>query len=371
MKALCSFCLLMITTISPQTPAAMQNAEASSPHVVGVKDYAERRIAGNRLTAEELPPLSEKALAGDLQAAELLGTAYQLGCPGAPADPKEAIRWYTLAADRGSSIAANQIGMFYDPSASGNFYKKDPEEALKWFRKSAERNDAVGQYNSGKMLVELKRYPEAVEWLRKAMENGNAIAEQYLVDLYDRGKALPGKSKHENWREALTLFQRLAAEGNAGAQYVMGNTYLHGWFGADRNPAAAVDLLRKAAEQDMAYAEHMVGDLYWDGKGVPKDKQEAVKWYLKAADGAEPDSEAQLNLALIYEGGNIVPQDFAAAYMWYELAREGGAEHTQTPRSVTEAGSWIRLHHRFTRAELEDGKKRLREWKIEHGQMLY
>jgi hypothetical protein len=221
------------------------------------------------------------------------------------------------------------------------------------------------------MLVELKRYAEAVEWFRKAMENGNAIAEQYLVDLYDRGKALPGKSKQENRKEALTYFQRLAGEGNAGAQFVMGNTYLHGWFGVDRNPAAAVDMLRKAADQDMAFAQHIMGDLYWDGKGVPKDKTEAVKWYLKAADGGDPDPEAQLNLALLYEGGGVVPQDFAAAYMWYELAREGGAEHTQIPRGPIEAGSWIRLHHRFTVTELEEGKKRLKAWKIEHGRMLY
>jgi TPR repeat protein len=65
-----------------------------------------------------------------------------------------------------------------------------------------------------------------------------------------------------------------------------------------------------------------------------------------------------------------VPKDFAEAYKWYELARAGGAPGTQIPHNATEAGDWIRLHHRYTADELEDGKKRLEKWRAEHGRLL-
>jgi uncharacterized protein len=368
--------LLLAVSGFSQTPAAEQSLPAAPLSVatktaVLPKDYDANRILANRLTAEELPPLRDKALAGDVRAAVMLGTAYQLGCPGSPRDDKEALRWYTLAADKGSSIAANQLGFSYDPSAgfAAGIQSKNADEALKWFHKAAEQNDSVAFLNGGKLLIQMKRDAEAADWLSKALENGNATAGAYLADLYDRGKALPGKSKQDNHKEALALFQRLADASNAGAQFVMGEIYRYGWFGTSRNPQVAADYIRKAAVQEMPDAQRVLGNWYWDGRGVSKDKAEAIQWYLKAANQNDP--AAQLDMALVYERGDGAPTDFPAAYMWYELAREGGAPGTQVPRTATEAGDWIRLHHRFTVQEVEEGKKRLREWRIEHGRMYY
>jgi TPR repeat protein len=377
-KSTCVICfLLAVVSGWAQTSSSITGANqanptpTASPTVILTKDYVEIRIRANRLTTEELSSLREQALAGDTRSAEVLGMAYQVGCPGAHSDAKEALRWYHVAADRGSSIAANQIAVSFDPSerfVGGR--GQDTDEALKWYRKAAERgDDAVALYNVGEMLHQRKKDSEAVDWYRRAMDKGDTNSPWPLADLYKSGAALPEKSKKDNWKEGLDVLQRSADAGNAGAQYVMAESYRQGWFGVDRRPQEAVVLLRRSAEQGFPAAELAVGDLYLEGKLLSKDKAEAAKWYLKAADHEQ--AAAALNLAIMYDQGDGVTQDFPAAYMWYEFARLGGARGAQTPRGPREAGDWVRLHHRFTAAEIEEAKKRMRQWGLEHGKVNY
>jgi hypothetical protein len=338
-------------------------------NVIHTKDYTEIRIRANQLTAQELPELRNKAQAGDLQTAVLLGMAYQIGCPGAARDPQESLRWYHLAADKRSSIAETQVAVSFDPEEGfAGLRGNNPEEALKWYRKAAEGgDDAVALFNMGAILYQTKRYSEAVDWYHKALESGEYGAALPLADLYSDGKALAGKNKDENRKEGLKYFQRLANEGNAGAQFVIAEAYQEGTFGLHRDPKQAFPWFLKSAEKQMPEAEDVVAIYYLSGfkDAVAKDIAEGVKWLQKAADADNAD--AQLRLALRFESGNGIATDFSAAYMWYELAKEGGAPEAQTPKRAIDAGSWIRLRHRFTDAEFQEGKKRLHAWKLAHG----
>lgn len=375
MKAIITrgLCIFMLAAIGwAQTQSAQRSTAAPSPVVVLQADYKEMAYQAENLTAQELLSLRDKALAGDMRTAALLGMAYQLGCPGAKQDAQEALRWYYLAADKGSSIAANQIAVYFDPAEgfAGN-HGHDPEQALKWYRKAAERSDdAVALYNVGTMLLQMKRDAEAADWFRQAMEKDTpvaSIAAGYLAELYEEGKALPGKSKQENRKEAVELFQRLATEDNAGAQFVMAEAYESRYFGVDRNAAESLKWLHKAADHQVPAAEFTLGDAYFHGRrGAEKDKAEGIKWLLKAADHG--NAAAALSLALIYEEGDGVPKDFVAAYMWYHLAAEGWAEGTRLPPHPRPWG-WrpVVLRHHFTDAEREEGKNRMQAWKMEHG----
>jgi hypothetical protein len=73
--------------------------------------------------------------------------------------------------------------------------------------------------------------------------------------------------------------------------------------------------IRKAAEQGNAVAQNNLGLLYLNGKGVPQDDAEAVKWFLKAAQ--QDDQKAQFNLGVMYQDGLGIPQDHAEAIKWY------------------------------------------------------
>ena len=82
--------------------------------------------------------------------------------------------------------------------------------------------------------------------------------------------------------------------------------------------ALAERLFRPLAEQGDAKAQFYLGWVYYMGRRVPQDAQEAVKWYRKAAE--QGLVRAQLNLALMYETGQGAPQDFVRAHMWLNVA---------------------------------------------------
>ena len=71
--------------------------------------------------------------------------------------------------------------------------------------------------------------------------------------------------------------------------------------------ATALVWFRKAADQGQAIAQLILGAMYAEGEGVPKDDQQALYWYRKAADQGQ--AEAQFNLGLMYANGQGVPKD--------------------------------------------------------------
>ena len=85
---------------------------------------------------------------------------------------------------------------------------------------------------------------------------------------------------------------------------------------------AAFALCRPLAEQGEAIAQLDLGAMYFDGKGVPQDYAEAVKWYRKAAE--QGAWAAQFQLGAMYDTGNGVPQDYAEAVKWYRKAATKG-----------------------------------------------
>ena len=68
--------------------------------------------------------------------------------------------------------------------------------------------------------------------------------------------------------------------------------------------------------------------MYAEGKGVPQDYQEALKWYRLAA--AQGNTPAQYSLGLAYEIGQGVPQDYQEAVKWYRIAAAQEDEWAQT-----------------------------------------
>ena len=86
-----------------------------------------------------------------------------------------------------------------------------------------------------------------------------------------------------------TTFKRwlpLAEQGDATAQYYLGNMYSVG-RGVKQDDVEAVKWYRKAAEQGLALAQSMLGTSYILGKGVQVNKSLAKEWLGKACDNGE------------------------------------------------------------------------------------
>ncbi len=103
-----------------------------------------------------------------------------------------------------------------------------------------------------------------------------------------------------DYAAALRLWQPLAEQGDADAQYNLGVMYDNG-RGVRQDDGEAVKWYRKAAEQGVADAQHNLGHAYANGRGVPQDHGEAVKWYRKAAE--QGNAMAQVNLGVMYAKG--------------------------------------------------------------------
>jgi TPR repeat protein len=83
--------------------------------------------------------------------------------------------------------------------------------------------------------------------------------------------------------------------------------------------------------QGVAWAQGMLGNSYYTGKGVRKDEQEAIRLWKLSADGGQ--RAAQFNLGLLYDRDSVVFRDhrdvlvFKAhdeAVKWYKMAADGG-----------------------------------------------
>ena len=67
----------------------------------------------------------------------------------------------------------------------------------------------------------------------------------------------------------------------------------------------------------------ILGVAYEQGTLIPKDQEEAVNWYRKAAELG--DESAMINLGEAYKNGHGVPQDHVEAVNWYRKAAELGS----------------------------------------------
>ncbi len=93
------------------------------------------------------------------------------------------------------------------------------------------------------------------------------------VEAYDRG----------DYATALKEWRPLADQGDAKAQFYLGNMYLYG-EGVPQNYAEAMKWFRLSAVQGFVGAQYWLGGMYDRGEGVPQDYAEAVKWYRLAAE---------------------------------------------------------------------------------------
>jgi len=154
-----------------------------------------------------------------------------------------------------------------------------------------------------------------------------------------------------DYATALPIFQHLADQGHAKAQFNLGVMYRNGQ-GVPQDNAAAARWYRKAANQGHAKAQFNLGIMYRNGQGVPQDNAAAARWYRKAAD--QGNARAQTNLGFMYGKGHGVTQDYVQAYMWYILAAQGEKDTGELRDGLAK---------QKTPAQIAEAQKLAREWK--------
>lgn len=167
---------------------------------------------------------------------------------GCHIDEGKSISILTYHANKGNSRAQRKLGDYYYKS------KKEFKNAVEWYTKAAEQGDSNAQYNLG-ICYENGRgveqnYKKAVEWYTKAAEQGSARAQANLGLCYYNGKGI-----EQDYHKAVECFTKAAEQGNADAQYYLGVCYKNG-KGLEQDYYKAEEWYSKAADQGQIDAQY-------------------------------------------------------------------------------------------------------------------
>ena len=127
-----------------------------------------------------------------------------------------------------------------------------------------------------------------------------------------------------------------------------------------------LDALRARAEQGDGVAQTTFGLRYVDGRGVPQDDAEAVRWWRLAAE--QGNADAQFYLGDRYARGISVPQDDVRAHMWLNLAvsgRSGNARLTDETRELAVRNRDV-VAGLMTPDDRSEAQRLAREWDAAH-----
>ncbi len=154
-----------------------------------------------------------------------------------------------------------------------------------------------------------------VATLEKIAAQGDAGAQFELGARYADGNNAP-----RDLKLAARWFEKSAAGGLAPAQYRLGVLFERG-LGVDRDLATARTWYERAATGGNVRAMHNLAVLLADGGGKP-DYAAAARWFRKASEYGVRDS--QYNLAILYARGLGGPQDLVQSYAWFSAAADQG-----------------------------------------------
>jgi TPR repeat protein len=192
--------------------------------------------------------------------------------------------------------------------------------------KRATAGDAESQYLVGKSYSDglgvEKNESTAFDWFSKSASCGNMHGENTVG--YDYLYGHNGAAK--DYALALQWLRKAAAQGNPKAQANLGDMYYNGW-GVPQDYNSAFTWYRKASTNGNAYAESMIGYMYESGTGTKKDAIEATARFRSAA--AKGNDFAQNNLGIHYQNGEGVIADSSTAAFWYRRASRQGNEYAQ------------------------------------------
>ncbi len=119
----------------------------------------------------------------------------------------------------------------------------------------------------------------------------------------------------------------------------------------NRNYARAHQICRPLADADDSTAQFIIGVMYQNGQGTPRNPREAAAWYTKAGEQGHPG--AQYNLGSMYRYGSGVWQDFVEAYVWLDVAATLGHADAPSARDI--------VVRRLSGARLAEAKRRSAE----------
>ena len=219
-------------------------------------------------------------------------------------------------------------GLRFEERQSSEFIKakneKDDKVSIALYKPLAEKGNSWAIRNIGVSHENLKELDQTFLWYKKAVESGNA---QAALDL-SRLDFIGGKDEARKWYEKAAKL---------GHPY---GVFMQGWYAenTDNNIQKAMEYYQQAADLGSVGGFNYIGEIYREGKGVPKDSKKAESYYLKAAKKKD-GGFAMCQIGTLYHNGeNGIIQNHKTAMDWYLKAVE--KKNTEAMRYI----GWIYQH---------------------------
>ncbi|MFQ6622601.1 hypothetical protein Gotur_003033 [Gossypium turneri] len=184
------------------------------------------------------------------------------------------------------------------------------EKALVSFLKGAARGSTLAMVDAGLIYWERGQKEEAIALYQKAAALGDAAGQCNLGISYLNTQPL-------NHKEAVKWLHQASVGGHVRAQYQLA-LCLHQGLGVEQNLQEAVKWYLKAAEGGYVRAMYNASLCYTFGEGLSHSRRQARKWMKRAADRGHGKAQFEHGLALFSEG------ELLKAIVYLELATRSG-----------------------------------------------
>ena len=257
---------------------------------------------------ESFELFKKAALGGEPRAQRALRDYYSLGTP--ELNIKESYFWALAASENGDYLASSNID-----SISRRL--SEQEQQIQQNR-LAEWLETLGDSEKECIrLHEIKSMNAALGFcLRAVGKSKSPLVYEILGDLYMSETA----GNPPDTARAVQWYQRASAAGSINASYKIGSIYNQQMRGltAAESQKRAFEYFSQAAAGNHQNAALMVGIAYETGRGILKNRNEAIRWYRKAALAGNEEAAYRLG-SMLNDGG-----EYRDAVFWLSIANLWG-----------------------------------------------
>lgn len=256
--------------------------------------------------------IKEQASQNHSWALFILGWMHGQG-KGVGQDSQKARELYRQAHQRGHALSQYELGNIYR--------KENPLEAVKFYKLAAQKLACAQHmlavlYDTGEGIVQ--NDGEAFRLYKLAADQGHERAKDSLKAMYEQKRGLPLATA-----EALKYYQTAAQYGFAYGQYKLGLLYEKG-EGVSQDSERAARYILSAAKQGDQEALNYLFCNYYSLIGTILDIGEVVD-LLKLTKKETVYSKAYFHLGKLYYEGKRIPQNYEQAYRYFRLAYDLGS----------------------------------------------
>ncbi|MBO5910686.1 MAG: SEL1-like repeat protein [Elusimicrobiaceae bacterium] len=252
------------------------------------------------------------AQAGDMDAAIAVAEAYMNGT-GTQSNTQKAITWYKQAAAAGKPQAAWTLYQYYEQQGA----LEEEEEPEDDFMESDPLKDPFDEPFMDGPRSSAKRGSSSRNSQRNFQRSAPRGRSFDMDEMpYRPKRRTPRRKPSEDKEVALAYLQSTAQADFEPAQYELGNLYAQG-KALPKHPGQALYWYIKAAQNEFAPAEAKVKALSTEDPALLASVEQFIQ-NLQAAE--KDDTAAMLQVGQAYRQGNPVVQDGALAVQWYQKA---------------------------------------------------